>query len=288
MKNLLRKIAPFVFFILLISCATRKEEPYSFFIAGHTYGKPFVENDGFHPPFKEKFFYIKSRTEIEFGVLLGDIVWLPSEKDWDEVDRDINDLGIPVYIAAGNHEMKDTALFSKRYGETFYYFKKHNDLFIVLNPNLDHWNISGKQLEFLKKTIEEQAPKSDNVFVMIHQLLWWDDENKYSEITLNSLEDRDESLNFWTEIEPLFHGLQNKVFFCAGDIGANSAASDFMYDSYDNITFVASGMGEGIGDNFIVINVDENKNVTFDLICLNSDTLKCFGELTRYKIAEKK
>ena len=29
-------------------------EPYSFFVAGHVYGKPGVDNAGFHPPFKQK------------------------------------------------------------------------------------------------------------------------------------------------------------------------------------------------------------------------------------------
>jgi hypothetical protein len=266
MKILILLICSVTVLAIFNSCATPKPESYSFFIAGHTYGKPFVENDGFHPPFKAKIPYIKSRTEIEFGVLLGDIVWLPSEKDWDEVDSDIAELGIPIYIAAGNHEMKDSALFVKRYGETYFSFKKHGDLFIVLNPNLDHWNISGAQLEFLKKTLIENAAASDNIFVFLHQVLWWDEDNKYGNMKLNSLEDRDENLNFWTEIEPLFHKLENKVVFCAGDIGANSTAIDYMFDQYDNITFIASGMGEGNGDNFVIINVDEKKDISFEKI----------------------
>lgn len=272
--------------LIFCSCSTQKVTAYSFFIAGHVYGKPFVENDGFHPPFKEKFDYIKSRPEIQFGVLLGDIVWLPSEKDWDEVDRDIEELGLPIYIATGNHEMKDAELFEKRYGETFYSFVENNDLFIITNPNLDHWNISGEQLEFLKETVKTNYETVDNIFVFTHQLLWWSDENKYSEIVLNSEEDRDENMNFWTEVEPIFSGLPNNVVFCAGDIGANQKASDFMYDTYDNITFVASGMGEGIGDNFIVINVDENKNISFNLICLNGEKLECFGKIEDWKISE--
>ena len=273
---------------IIYSCSSPKDTSYSFFIAGHTYGKPFIENDGFHPPFKSKFDYIQSRTEIEFGVLLGDIVWLPSEKDWDEVDRDIETLGLPIYIAAGNHEMKDADLFEKRYGETYYSFIHKNDLFIVLNPNLDYWNISGNQLNFLKKCVIDNSNNVDNIFVFTHQLLWWDENNKYSEICLNSVEDRDSSMNFWTEVEPIFHNLPNNVVFCAGDIGANKKASDFMYDTYDNITFVASGMGEGPGDNFIIINVDENKNVSFDLICLDEDKLDCFGKLEDWKYTRKR
>jgi len=47
---------------------------YSFFVAGHVYGAPGVNNVGFHPPFKHKLAYIQGRPEISLGVLLGDIV----------------------------------------------------------------------------------------------------------------------------------------------------------------------------------------------------------------------
>jgi len=59
--------------------------------------------------------------------------------------------------------------------------------------------------------------------------------------------------------------------FCAGDIGATEKASDYMFDQYDNITFIASGMGEGNGDNFVVIKVDSDKKISFELVFLNSD-----------------
>ncbi len=273
--------------LLACSCRSTKSSSYSFFIAGHVYGKACVDNEGVHPPFKQKFEYLKSREEIEFGVLLGDIVWIPSEKDWDEVDRDIEILGLPVYIACGNHEMKDKELFKDRYGETYYSFLHNDDLFIVLDPNINRWNISNEQLEFLKGILVDNSEKVDNIFVFTHQLLWWDEDNKYSEFTLNSLEGRDENLNFWREVEPLFHSLSNNIVFFAGDIGATERASDFMYDSYDNITFIASGMGEGNGDNFVVVNVDNDKNVSFDVICLDEDDPNCFGKPLDWNIGKE-
>jgi len=258
---------------------------YSFFIAGHTYGKPGVNNVGLLPPFKQKFDYIKSRDEIKFGVLTGDIVFPnPQAHDWDEVDADIDSLGLPVYFAVGNHDMENRPLYESRYGDTYYYFIFHGDLFIVLDPNLDEWNISGDQLEFMKKTVNDNVDSVDNIFVLFHQFLWWEKDNKYSHLKPNSFAGRAETINFWTEIEPFFHQLPNKVFFLAGDMGAAWWSSDFMYDSYDNISFVCSGMGEGIGDNFVILNIDSLKHVSYDLICLNEDELECFGELTDYRI----
>ena len=70
----------------------------------------------------------------------------------------------------------------------------------------------------------------------------------------------------------------------AGDLGAGKWASDVAYDHYGNISLIASGMGEGIGDNFVVANVHQDKSVTFDLICLNEPDMNCLGKLTDYNL----
>lgn len=44
----------------------------------------------------------------------------------------------------------------------------------------------------------------------------------------------------------------------------------------------------GIGDNFIVVNVDPSKKIDYDLICLNDSVTNCFGELKNYKISSDK
>lgn len=274
-----------IFFIGLLSAQT-DSIAYSFFIAGHTYGKPGVNNIGLHPPFKGKFGYIQNREEIKFGVLLGDIVSPdPIAQDWDEVDTDIDSLGLQVYFAVGNHDMENRPLFESRYGDTYYYFLFQNDLFIVLDPNIDGWNISGTQLEFLENVVQSNYESVDYIFVLFHQLLWWESDNIYASIKPNSFAGMDGPINFWTEIEPLFYQLPNEVVFCSGDFGAAHWSDDFMYDTYDNISFIGSGMGEGIGDNFIVINIDSNKAINYDLICLNDTVLSCFGELTDYQLS---
>jgi hypothetical protein len=253
---------------------------YSFFVAGHT-----SSYRGLHQPFKQKFAYIQNRAEIEFGVFTGDIVSsMPEALHWDKVDVDIDSLGLPVYFAAGNHDMENRPLFESRYGNTYYSFIHKNDLFIVLDPNIDEWNISGKQLQFLKNITNSLSQSVSNIFVFFHQLLWWENNNVYAEVIPNSLEGRADTINFWTDIEPLFHQLPNPVVMFAGDLGAGAWSSDFMYDSYDNISLIGSGMGEGIGDNMVVVNVDSTKNISYDLICLNDSILHCFGELTDYDI----
>lgn len=283
------KLSILFFIVVNISFTTSYAQSdsilYSFFIAGHTYGAAGVNNPGLHPPFIEKFEYIQSREEIKFGVFTGDIVVDPSAEDWDEVDADIDSLGLPIYFAVGNHDMIDRPLFESRYGDTYFHFIYENDLFIILDPNLDEWNISGDQLVFLENVVDSNAQFVDNIFVFFHQILWWENDNLYEDITPNSFSGRADTINFWSEIEPIFNVLPNQVVFCSGDFGAAYWSDDFMYDTYSNITFIGSGMGEGVGDNIVVINIDSTKAITYDLICLNDTNLYCFGELTDYQIS---
>jgi len=286
MKNIKNKYSIILLYLLFsLSGQTQNRQiVYSFFVAGHTYGQPGVKN-GLHPPFKEKFDYIRNRPEIKFGVFTGDIVAAnPTAIEWDRVDADIENLGLPVYFTVGNHDMENRELFESRYGDTYYSFTFENDLFIVLDPNLDNWNISGDQLVFLKNTLKENNNNNNHIFVLFHQLLWWENNNVYANIGPNSFAGRADSINFWSEIEPMFSKLQNEVFMFAGDVGAGSWAVDFMYDKYNNISLIASGMGEGNGDNFIVVNVYEDNSVGYDLICLNDSVLNCFGNLTDYRL----
>lgn len=269
-----------IFFFSLLGIS---QNQYSFFVAGHTYGTPGTDSLGLYYPFKQKFSYLQNRTDIKFGVLTGDIVKSSDETHWNVVDSDIVELGITTYFAFGNHDMANRALVESRYGDPYYYYKYNNDLFIILDPNIDEWNISGEQLTFLQNTLDSNAETSNNIFVMMHQLLWWADDNIFKDIKLNSEQGRADTINFWTEVEPLFHTLSNNVVMCAGDIGAGAWSSDVMYYNYDNITFIASGMGEGIGDNFIVINVDSNI-ISYDLISLNTPDISDMGNLEDYEV----
>jgi hypothetical protein len=276
-----------IFLFGISSYAQNDSVLYSFFVAGHTYGKPGVNNQGFHPPFKQKFNYIQSRPEIEFGVLTGDIVSPnPISQDWDEIDADIDTLGIPIYFAVGNHDMENRPLFESRYGITYYYFIYQNDLFIVLDPNIDEWNISDEQLQFLQDVVNDNASTTDNIYVFFHQILWKEADNQFNYICWNSIAGRGDTVNFWTEVEPIFRNLPNEVIMFAGDLGA-SWSTDVSYDHYDNIILISSGMGDENGENFIVVNVDSSKSVHYDLICLSDTNINCLGMLTDHIVVSE-
>ena len=265
-------------------CDVVKEVPidYSFFIAGHTYGAPGVDNAGVHPPFRNKFDFIKDDESLNFGVFTGDIVPVGTIQNWDEIDQDIQELALPVYFAAGNHDITDRALYESRYGQSYYSFTNHEDLFIVLDPNIDAWNISGDQLSFLENVLNSEAQNANNIFVFFHQLLWWEPDNIYQNVVLNSLAGRADTINFWSEIEPLFAELSNPFHLFAGDVGAYNTGSEFMFHQYDNITLIASGMGGNVRDNFVIIDVYEDGSVGYRLIALNDPDVTALGKLEDY------
>jgi len=251
---------------------------YSFYIAGHTLGKPGVDNEGLHPPFKAKFDFINNVSSIDFGVFTGDIVIESNERNWNEVDADITELDKPVFFAAGNHDITDRELFESRYGRTYSSFVHESDLFIILDPNIDNWNISGDQLTFLENTINANRDVN-NIFVFFHQVLWWSPDNEYNGVMPNSLDGRAESVNFWSEVVPLFTTLNSDVFFFSGDLGAFPNGSEFMHDSFGNITLIASGMGGGIRDNIVIIAVREDGSTGLRLIALNGTDPNALGDI---------
>lgn len=254
---------------------------YSFFVAGHTYGNPNHHQYGLHPPFVEIIPEINSYPSMEFGVLLGDVVPDSTIEYWDAAQEDIKKINMPVYIAAGNHDMGSQ--FTTRFGAYYYYFIYKNDLNIVLTPRLGNWSIKNQQKEFLINTLRNHANDVNNIFVFHHELIWWSPYNVLKDVIINYLPDYPGYTNFWNEIEPLFHSLQNNVVFFAGDLGATSVVSPFMYYTYDNITMIGTGMGGGINDNIIIADV-YNDTIVYDLYAINYDDRNALGELTDYSI----
>jgi hypothetical protein len=155
----------------------------------------------------------------------------------------------------------------------------------VLDPNLDEWNISGDQYVFLQNTLDEYAPVVDNIHVFFHQLLWWSPDNIYQNITINSTEGRADSINFWSEIMPLFEALPHTTHMFAGDVGAYPSGDEFVYHAYnEHIYFVASGVGSLNRDNFVMVKTDVQKNITYELVALNGNDRSALGTLEDYEL----
>ena len=274
--------------LLLAGCSPETELPtrtvYSFFVAGHTYGKPGVNNVGLHPPFVDQFELINDDPQMEFGVLTGDFVKDGAIAEFQEVTDQLNEkLDVPVHYAPGNHDLGDLSAYLSYYGSTFSAFEFENDLFILLDPTSSNWSITGKQLGFLNQTLEAHRNSVNHIFVCFHQLLWWEEGTLFEDYPPNSLAGRSGSVNFYTEVLPLLQGSPIPVVCFAGDIGAHWNQPGCMYYESGNTTFVASGMGGETQDNFVIVSVMGDGSLDYQLVALNCDTgTDCMGALEDY------
>jgi len=106
-------------FILTGSLMSQNRSPvYSFFTAGHTYGNPLSFQYGLHPPFEDYISTLNDYPNMILGVLTGDVVPTATPAYWDSAQTDIDKLNMPVYIAAGNHDIGSE--FVNRF-EDYYY-----------------------------------------------------------------------------------------------------------------------------------------------------------------------
>lgn len=254
---------------------------YSFFAAGHTYGNPNHPHYGLHYPFVDYFPTINNYPSMKMGFLTGDVVKHPTAAYWDSAQIDIDKLNMPVYIAVGNHDMGEE--FINRFGDYYYSFIYNNDLFIVLTPGLDAWNISGDQLAFLENTLDSNYTSVNNIFIFLHELIWWSPTNEYHNVHINYPPYYPGSTNFDTVVKPLLLSYPNNITIYAGDLGCTNAVSPFMYHHFDNITLIGSGMGGGVRDNIIITNV-YNDSVYYDLVAINGSDPNALGEIYDFSL----
>ena len=233
---------------------------YTFFIAGHVYGAPAGDNLGIYPIFYEKL--LNNKNTFNFGILAGDITRNGDRESWDLFDNQVNNLNYKLYIAPGNHDIgfkKDSIKkinFKKRYGDLYQSIIFKNDLFIILNPYENQWSIKNQQLDFLKKELKQNYQLVDNIFIISHPVIY---ANKKFKVEVNSYHGAGKNINFWDEIYPLFKKYSNNYYVVAGDIGANYKHLELFCNKFEKTIFLATGMGGGINDNYLIFKKIENK-----------------------------
>jgi hypothetical protein len=183
-----------------------------------------------------------------------------------------------------NRELYERLFGDSQHGNrTFGAFTKENDLFLLLDGNIDNYSISGEQLDFVRETLEFFGSKSRNIFVFVHQLIWWDEDNVFRNVTTNYPPLTPDTNNYWSTIEPMLDSLQKPVYLFAGDLGGNQIADPYMYYRDGLITYIASGMGHGRKDNFIIVHMDKDGKVRLELIALQGEKDR-LGPIENYSL----
>ncbi len=171
-------------FAILLGCRTMvwgdtTPQPFSFAVIGDT--RSGVRNE-------LSSIFLTSIAEINllqpvFAFHLGDFIegWTKQAEivhgEWDIFQGALERFEMPVYLAAGNHDIWDAQsqqIYEGRFGKTYFSFDYNGAHFIVLCTDLagEADRIAGDQLAWFRQDIE-QTMQEQPVFVLMHKPLWF-------------------------------------------------------------------------------------------------------------------
>lgn len=265
----------FVFSHLSKFLQAQPANSYSIVVAGHAYGAHAGTNIGLHPPLIKKL--SEEKDSVSALILTGDIVNTSTTASWQQVEKEITNLGLTAFYVMGNHDNNAAgkAVFNAKHGGLYYSFKIQNDLYIVLNSTESDRSISPTQLQFLKNTLLNAGSDCRKVFVFFHEVIW-NSHEKYKLVRSNNrsryAQIKDFS-NFQTEVFPALTAFSDKNFYLfSGDVGGNPDAIAAFYDKWQNVTLLSSGMGEVADENYLKVKIRPD-TVLFELVALNDKAI---------------
>ncbi len=247
-------------FVLVFSCSGEKEiekEPiFSCVIGGHIYGHPDRYTSSVYPNFLHQLDSLKQKDQLDLLILTGDVVAHPTEENWNTVKSELDNLNTEWIIAPGNH---DISLYMDQHIQDFKYktLVRENNLFMTLNTSHPGWTPDSLQQIFIKESLEG-IDSLDNVFVFTHQV-WWQknppEAFKIDSVRPNSYAGYDGETSFWDDAFPFFEDIDKEIHFFAGDMGCYEGLTAYYEHHHENYHFYGSGMGGGLEDNFLIIQV---------------------------------
>jgi len=122
-----------------------------------------------------------NRLKPEFVIGIGDFIEgyttdsLLLKKQWEVIEKKINQLTMPFFFVPGNHDYdfpEMNQVWRNRRGRDYYHFLYQDVLFLVLNAQNPQQRYVGKdQIEYTRKVLEENK-NVRYTFLLIHQPLW--------------------------------------------------------------------------------------------------------------------
>jgi hypothetical protein len=145
-------------------------DKFRFIIAGDITGS---EEPGVHALAVQRI----NELSPDFVITVGDLIdgyttdSLRAEKQWDDFLKVIDNLEMPFFFTAGNHDITNPMLeniWNRRFGSLWYSFKAGSSLFFVINPaGKNNAGFDAMQLEYFKNKLENHN-SSAPVFVFMH------------------------------------------------------------------------------------------------------------------------
>ncbi len=244
-----------------INSGEDKYRNYEIIIAGHSYGRPAPLVRGTYTKFLN---YLNQNliNKQDFFILAGDIARKANRQNFKIVKKEIMKFSKKIIIAPGNHDVgtgpnsKERKQFIQEFKKTYDKLFIKNNLFFVLDSNINPYNITEDQIYFIKKVLENYK-NLENIFIITHHVIWYNYISK-DIITNNKGRDVPSNINFENVLD-LFKDkkVNNGIFFIAGDVGRFENVTKIFCEKANKIKFIATGMGSGKNDNFLKIKISE-------------------------------
>ena len=224
-------------------------------IIGHSYGNPSGTNNGIYPKLIN---HLKGqKEEWDYIISAGDSVRVASRNNFALASNQLKNFSNNIIFVPGNHEigvMKDDLkldIFLDQFKTLFNFIKILDTLIFTINTNNKEWNVDEVQKLNVKKIIEEN-PNANNIIIISHQLIW---ANKFKNLVFPNNFFPKATKNNFNEFEDLLKKYNKNLFFISGDVGAFYKKSHTFCKSNQNITYIATGMGSGLHDNYLIVSI---------------------------------
>ena len=242
----------------------RREGGIRFLAAGHLYGG-LAPGSARPAATFQRWTRQAAGTGAELFISLGDLFRRFSEPESGRTLAILRSLGMPVVNVPGNHELSpDPAPYLARFGPRWSTFLAGGVRFVLLDTNLDPWNVSGDQLAFLARTLRDarEDPRVRAVVIAGHHVVWAVQERYAPILThLNSTEGLEGPNAFTTDVAPLLRAVTRSkpVIWLAGDVGLADGFGLFVdEDPETGAMFVAVGLGDAGHDALLQVDVDRD------------------------------
>lgn len=159
--------------------ADKRPAPFTFVVFGDN--RPAGEKLPLPDVFKQIIAEVRA-LHPAFVVTTGDLIFgskdnqAKVQREYDEVLPLVRSLGVPVYFAAGNHEIRGSGaneqIYRQRVSQSLYYsFNYGSAHFIVLDTDIvgQEHRITGAQYDALERDLRSVQGKAKHIFVFMHQ-----------------------------------------------------------------------------------------------------------------------
>ena len=254
------------------------QEPLSFLMAGHVYGSH--DENELHPALNllTNVQFI-NQMDLDMVLLLGDMVPDSTEEEFNNFEHYfLSYLDMPVFNAAGNHDVAYRDIYLRRYGETVYSFSHKDHLFVFLDTTIEYCSIKSDQYEYLSDLIElaQSNPSTKGFHILLHHVLFLDQNTLTNEKNSMPNETCPSSADFDTYVSEYIapFSTQVPVYIYAGDVGAWEGNLSPYYETIPgtNITRIATGLGQHESDSVVIAREIKGEIIFESMQLSNSET----------------